>query len=88
VRVTVEDVTMLDGPSRTLAAASFTVSTAGAEHELGPFELDADLPPGGGDHAVRVHVDRSGDGRVVEGDLVSVARHAVASELEVPVRRV
>jgi uncharacterized lipoprotein YbaY len=90
VRVRVEDVGRADAPAPELAAAAFRTSRP-AGGVLGPFELTADLPPGG-QYAVRVHVDRSGDDRIAPGDLVSVARHPVEAvgdtELEVPVRPV
>ena len=91
VRVDVEDVGRADARAPLLAAETFPIPPETAEL-LGPFELEAELPPGG-DYAVRVHVDRAGDGRVAAGDLVSVAKHAVPAararaDIEVPVRPV
>jgi uncharacterized lipoprotein YbaY len=88
VRVALEDVTLADASARPMATADFPApSPAGL---LGPFELDADLAPGGAEYALRVHVDQVGDGRVVPGDLVSTIRQSVPTssgthELEVPV---
>jgi hypothetical protein len=90
LRVSVEDVRRADAPAPQLAAEAFPLP-ATDERVLGPFELTASLPPGG-DYAVRVHVDRSGDGTIAPGDLVSVAKHPVAAaphtEVEVDVRPV
>jgi Type III secretion system lipoprotein chaperone (YscW) len=89
VRVQVEDVARADAAAPVVAAEAFALPAEPAS-VLGPFALAAVLSPGG-DYAVRVHVDRTGDGRVVAGDLVSVAKHAVPggrAELEVPVRLV
>ena len=90
VRVSVEDVSRADAPAPQLAAAAFP-SARPAAGMLGPFELTAELLPGA-HYAVRVHLDRSGDGRIAAGDLVSVARQPVEAagevELEVPVRPV
>jgi hypothetical protein len=89
VRVSVENVGRADAPAPELAAEAFPTSPT-TDGMLGPFELSAELPPGG-DYAVRVHIDRSGDGQIAVGDLVSVARHPIAAgeaEVEVPVRPV
>jgi hypothetical protein len=90
VRVGVEDVRRADAAAPQIAMETFSLP-ATDERLVGPFELTAVLPPGG-DYAVRVHVDRSGDGAIVPGDLVSVARHPVtaerATDLEVEVHPV
>lgn len=89
VRVSVEDVTRADAPARALAREAFAPRML-SDGVLGPFELAAELPPGP-DYALRVHVDCSGDGQVVPGDLVSTVRHPVGAgeaRLEVPVDRV
>jgi hypothetical protein len=90
LRVSVEDVRRADAAAPQLASEAFQLP-ATDERVLGPFELSASLPPGG-DYAVRVHVDRSGDGTIVPGDLVSVAKHPVpaehTAEVEVDVRPV
>jgi uncharacterized lipoprotein YbaY len=89
VRVSVEDVTRADAPARALAREAFTPVML-RDGVLGPFELAAELPPGR-DYALRVHIDGSGDGRIVPGDLVSAVRQPVSAgeaRLEVPVERV
>jgi putative lipoprotein len=78
LRVSVEDVRRADAPAPQLAAETFPLAATG-ERVLGPFELTALLPPGG-DYSVRVHVDRSGDGTIAPGDLVSVAKHSLPAE--------
>ena len=91
VRVSVEDVSRADAAAPQVVAGVFPVAPPSrGERVLGPFELTARLPPGR-DYALRVHVDRSGDGHVAPGDLVSAARHTVTAghaELEVPVETV
>jgi uncharacterized lipoprotein YbaY len=88
VRVAIEEVSLADAPARLLATADFPAPSPTGT--LGPFELETDLAPSGGEYALRVHVDQVGDGQVVPGDLVSTTRQAISTstrmhELQVPV---
>ena len=77
VRVSVRDVTELDGPAETVAERELPgldVDASGAEV---PFELDADLDPRR-TYAVRAHASRGGSASVEIGDYVSTSRHVVA----------
>ena len=89
VHVRVEDVSLADAPSVTVASAVLPNV---------PMPPDAPvafwLVVGGFDpsrtYSVRVHVDRDGDGRVSTGDLVSTSHHGVltrgaGTEVTVPV---
>ena len=76
VRVSVRDVTELDGPAETVAERELPgieVPAAGADL---PFELDADLDPRR-TYAVRAHASRGGAASVEVGDYVSTSRHVV-----------
>ena len=77
VRVSVRDVTELDGRAETVAERELPgidVPAAGAEV---PFELDADLDPRR-TYAVRAHASRGGSAQVEIGDYVSTSTHVVA----------
>jgi hypothetical protein len=91
VRVSVQDVTLADASSITVARTAVEAAPDSLE---GPYELDVDLVPGR-QYAVYVHVDRSGDGAVVPGDLINTVRvplRATAPEdevlVEVPVHAI
>ena len=76
VRLTVEDVSLLDAPSTVVAETS--VPTGRGDQAGGPagqderFALEAALQPRRR-YTVRVHVDQQGNGLVQPGDLVGSA---------------
>jgi uncharacterized lipoprotein YbaY len=70
VRVSIQDVSLADASSITVAE---TAVAADPSSLAGPYELEADLEPGR-QYAVYVHVDRSGDGTLVSGDLINSVR--------------
>jgi uncharacterized lipoprotein YbaY len=67
VRLTLEDVSLLDEPSAVVAETSIP---PGASEET--FVVEASLDPRRR-YAVRVHVDQQGNGLVQPGDLVGAA---------------
>jgi Type III secretion system lipoprotein chaperone (YscW) len=76
VRVSVRDVTELDGPAETIAERELPgtdVPESGAEL---PFELDVELDPRR-TYAVRAHASRGGSPSVESGDLVSTTAHVI-----------
>ena len=66
VRLTLEDVSLLDEPSTVVAETAVTVGDGG------DYALEAALQPRRR-YAVRVHVDQQGNGVVQPGDLVGAA---------------
>ncbi|MFG1820632.1 hypothetical protein ACGFIF_43215 [Kribbella sp. NPDC049174] len=77
VRLTVEDVSLLDSASTTVSEIDVIARTRDDLRK--PFEIVAGLRAGRR-YAIRGHVDRSGDGQVATGDLVTTAQHAVAGD--------
>lgn len=82
---------MLDESSTTVAE---TTSEALSPADVsGPFELEADLEVGR-QYAVYAHIDRSGDGTIAPGDLITTVRVPVPTRsvaeihLDVPVQEV
>lgn len=91
VRVTIQDVTLADASSTTVAE---TTTQASTPSDLGgPYELYTELEAGH-QYALYAHVDRSGDGTVTVGDLINTARIPIRPtagteiHVEVPVREV
>lgn len=73
LRVSIEDVSMLDAPSVELASVASVLR--GASQLEDPVDLLVTASPGR-DYAVRAHVSRSPDlGHVSVGDLITVIRH-------------
>lgn len=87
VRVSVRDVTELDGPALTVAERELPGLEVAATGTDLPFELDATLDPRR-TYAVRAHATRGGSQAVEAGDFVSTTAHLVApgksSRLVVP----
>lgn len=76
VRVSVRDVTELDGPADTVAERELPgteVPESGADL---PFEIDVEFDPRR-TYAVRGHASRSDSANVEAGDFVSTSRHVV-----------
>ena len=79
VRVSVRDVTELDGPAPTVAESELPgLEVPGTGADL-PFELDAALDPRR-TYAVRAHATRGGSQEVEVGDFVSTTAHLVAPD--------
>lgn len=81
VRVSVRDVTELDGPAATVAEQELPgteVPESGAEL---PFEIDVELDPRR-TYAVRAHASRGDSPSVEPGDLVSTTTHVVRSSYQ------
>jgi hypothetical protein len=81
VRVSVRDVTELDGPAATVAEQELPgteVPESGAEL---PFEIDVVLDPRR-TYTVRAHAPRGESASVEAGDLVSTTAHVVGSSYQ------
>jgi hypothetical protein len=76
VRVSVRDVTELDGPAETVSERELPGMEVPASGADLPFELDADLDPRR-TYAVRAHASRGGSASVETGDYVSTSSHVV-----------
>lgn len=76
VRVSVRDITELDGPAETVAARELPGMEIPATGADLPFELDADLDPRR-TYSVRAHASRGGSASVEIGDYVSTSSHVV-----------
>lgn len=77
VRLSIQDVTMLDESSMTVAAST---TLAGSTSDMkGPFELEAELRPGR-QYALYAHLDFSGDGTVASGDLINTTRIPIVAD--------
>jgi uncharacterized lipoprotein YbaY len=77
VRLAINDVSLADEAATTVAHADVVVPAG--QDLAGPFELVADLAPGH-HFAVTVHVDRSGDGQLAPGDLITTQRVQVPAD--------
>jgi putative lipoprotein len=94
VRISLLDVTRADAPSRVVAeeAISHAIHPGGAGEGFA-FALRAGAIDARGRYVIRVHVDVDGDGRVSQGDYVSMASYPVltfghATHVVVDVRRI
>ncbi|NYH92390.1 hypothetical protein [Actinopolymorpha rutila] len=92
VRVSIQDVTMADESSATVAKA--VVEAHDRTDVEGPYLLEADLTPGR-QYAVYAHVDRSGDGTTAPGDFINTVRVPLPADsvgngvhVEIPVRQI
>jgi heat shock protein HslJ/uncharacterized lipoprotein YbaY len=91
VHVRIEDVSRADAPATVLAEVTLeAVDVPPAAGEAVTFAIPVDTYDPRLRYAVRVHVDRDGDGRVSSGDLVStthvpVLTHDGGTEVTVPV---
>ena len=85
VRITVRDVTEMDGPAPTVAEVGLpqvAVPPSGLEP---PFSIDAHVDDPRRTYAVRAHADRSGSGEVETGDLVTTTTRMVDASANRPV---
>ena len=70
IHIWVEDVSLLDVAAQSIAELHTTVEDSDALH--GPFDVNAERQPGR-HYNVRVHLDRSGDGSIASGDLLTTS---------------
>lgn len=92
LRLTIQDVTMLDESSTVVAALAVPVTSR--VEVLEPFEVEADLQSGRR-YALYAHLDVLGDGIVAPGDLINTARVPIVgdpahhvTQVEVPLQMV
>jgi putative lipoprotein len=78
LRVEVRDAAVADAPSVLLAARSWPGVSTGPGQEL-PFTVEVADVPAGAVLTLRVHVDRTGDGIVRAGDLLSTQFQPIPS---------
>jgi hypothetical protein len=79
VRVSVRDVTELDGPAPTVAERELPGIEVPATGTDVPFDLDAELDPRR-TYAVRAHASRGHSPEVETGDYVSTTAHLVGPD--------
>jgi hypothetical protein len=77
VRLVLEDVSLLDSASTTVSEIDVIARTRDDLYK--PYEILASLRAGRR-YAIRGHVDRSGDGQVATGDLVTTVQHTVGGD--------
>ena len=78
--VLVEDVTLADAASTAVARVSLPLSAVPAESSALPFTLTVPDVDATRRYAVRVHIDRSGNGRIEPGDQISVQSYPVLTQ--------
>ena len=78
LRVEVRDAALADAPSVLVAAYRQPGVSLGPGQAL-PFTVKVDAVPEGAVLTLRVHVDRTGDGLVHPGDLLSTQFHQIPS---------
>jgi len=78
--VLVEDVTHADAASISVARESLPLSSVATENTLLPFRLTVPDVDASRRYAVRVHIDRSGSGRVEPGDQISTQSYPVLTQ--------
>ncbi len=79
LRLVISDVSLADAPAVPVTELDLVLDAV--QLEGGVFELTAPLAPGR-HFAVSAHVDRSGDGVVAVGDLISTTRVPVTSDAD------
>jgi hypothetical protein len=86
VHVVVEDVGEADAPAPRLGGADVTGKTI--RRSDGRLSLELPLPDlaGAAVPAVRIHVDRTGAGRIAVGDFVNPSRAELPADLAAPLR--
>jgi uncharacterized lipoprotein YbaY len=84
VRVTVRDITELDGPARTVAQLDLPAVHVPPDGVDVPFTVAADLADPARTYALRAHADVTGSGSVTAGDLVTTTAHPVAANNQQP----
>ena len=80
VRLAIEDVSLQDSSSIEVSRTDTIVQPD--EALQGPYELDAALTAGR-HYAIRAHIDRSGDGTIAPGDLISPRHQAIDDKQDV-----
>jgi hypothetical protein len=86
IHVVIEDVGEADAPAPRLGGADVTGKTI--RRDDGRLRLDLPLPDlaGAAVPAVRIHVDRTGAGRIAVGDFVNPSRAELPADLAAPLR--
>ncbi|GII97331.1 YbaY family lipoprotein [Sinosporangium siamense] len=80
VHVLVEDVSRADAAARVVAAIDLPLGHALGAGETLSFSLAVPVESDMQRLSVRVHVDRSRDGTIAEGDWISTAAHPVLTQ--------
>ena len=79
-RVLVEDVTLADAASVAVAQVNLPLSAMAAASGSLPFTLTVPEVDASRRYAVRVHIDRSGNGRIEAGDQISTQSYPVLTQ--------
>ncbi len=78
VYLRLEDVSLLDAPSRVISEEVIkNVSYRGDAQNRLRFTLEGEIPDQKAHYAVRVHVDLDGDGKVSSGDYITMESYPV-----------
>jgi uncharacterized lipoprotein YbaY len=80
VHVRVEDVSRADAMAPVVAAIDLPLDRALSADETLPFSLPVPIENDAQRLSVRVHVDRTRDGTITEGDWISTSSHPVLTQ--------
>ena len=77
MRVIVEDTSRMDAPAQRLAALEVALAEMPAAGEAVPFQLTVPTAEHPARLNLRVHLDRSADGEIAEGDFITMQSYPI-----------